>query len=134
MKGASRRPEQVAETVRAIVATALATEIRDPRIGFSTVSRVHVTADLSHAKIHVAVQDEEPVARQKALEGLRSAAGFLRSKVAKALSTRIVPELHFELDDGLAHSARINAILAGLRTESEAAAGPAPDAAEDDSR
>lgn len=130
MKGASRRPEQVAETVRSIVATALTTEIRDPRIGFTTVSRVQVTPDLSHAKIAVAVHGDEPEARAKALEGLKSCAGFLRSKVAKALSTRVVPELHFVIDDGLAHAARINEILAGLRDERVPEALPlAPDAA-----
>lgn len=117
MKGPSRRPEQVAETVRQIVATALATEIRDPRVGFTTVSRVQVTPDLSHAKIAVAVPEEDPAARQRALEGLQSAAGFLRTKVAKALATRIVPELHFVLDEGLAHATRIDQILAGLREE-----------------
>ena len=53
-------------------------------------------------------------AKQKALEGLRSAAGFLRTRVAKALTTRTVPELHFELDRGLEHAARINELLASL--------------------
>jgi len=134
MKSASRRPEQVAETVRAIVATALAVEIRDPRIGLTTVSRVVVTPDLSHAKIAVAVHGEDPESRKKALEGLKSCTGFLRTKVAKALSTRIVPELHFEIDDGLAHAARINEILAGLREsgqpDADEAAGAAADAPE----
>ena len=53
----------------------------------------------------------------RALEGLQSAARFLRSRAARALSTRIVPELHFELDKGLEHAARINELLEGLRRE-----------------
>ncbi|MEP6572143.1 MAG: 30S ribosome-binding factor RbfA [Gemmatimonadota bacterium] len=113
MKGQSRRPEQVAETVRQVVAEALVSEVRDPRIGFVTVTHVLVTNDLSHAKIRVSIMGEN-VDKAKALEGLESAAGFLRSKVTRALSTRIVPELHFELDKGLEHAARINSVLAEL--------------------
>ena len=55
--------------------------------------------------------------KQRALEGLQSAAGFLRSKLAKALTTRMVPELHFELDRGLEHAARINELLEQVRCE-----------------
>jgi ribosome-binding factor A len=116
MKGQSRRPEQVAETVRQVVAEALVSEVRDPRIGFVTVTHVLVTNDLSHAKIRVSIMGEN-VDKAKALEGLESAAGFLRSKITRALSTRIVPELHFELDKGLEHAARINSVLADLKRE-----------------
>ena len=59
----------------------------------------------------------DDAARQRALEGLESAAGFLRSRAARALTTRTVPELHFELDRGLQHAARINELLDGLRRE-----------------
>ena len=118
MKGSSRRPEQVAENLRQVVADALARDIRDPRVGFVTLTGVTVTQDLSHAKIRVSVQGDAD-AKQKALEGLRSAAGFLRTRVAKALTTRTVPELHFELDRGLEHAARINEVLASLKQEEQ---------------
>ena len=118
MKGSSRRPEQVAENLRQVVADALTREIRDPRVGFVTLTGVTVTQDLSHAKIRVSVPGDED-AKQKALEGLRSAAGFLRTRVAKALTTRTVPELHFELDRGLEHAARINEVLASLKQEEQ---------------
>ena len=116
MKSSSRRPEQVAETLRQVIAEGLAREVRDPRIGFVTVTGVLVTPDLSHARIMVSVPGDE-AAQSRALEGLQSAGRFLRSRAARALSTRIVPELHFELDKGLAHAARINELLAGLRRE-----------------
>jgi ribosome-binding factor A len=118
MKGSSRRPEQVAENLRQVVADALTRDIRDPRVGFVTLTHVAVTADLSHAKIRVSVPGDED-AKQRALEGLRSAAGFLRTRVAKALTTRTVPELHFELDRGLEHAARINEVLASLKQEEQ---------------
>jgi ribosome-binding factor A len=116
MKSSSRRPEQVGETLRQVITAALAREVRDPRVGFVTVTGVLVTPDLSHARIMVSVPGDES-ARTRGLEGLQSAAGFLRSRAARALSTRIVPELHFELDKGLQHAARINQLLEGLRRE-----------------
>jgi ribosome-binding factor A len=115
-KGSKRRPDQVAEAVRQTIADALLSELRDPRIGFVTVTGVEVTNDLSLARVRVSVMGEE-AERVQALAGLESAAGFLRSRVGKALSTRVVPEIRFELDRGLEHAARIERILGELRTE-----------------
>ena len=119
MKGPSRRPEQMAETVRQVVSEALLTEVRDPRISMVTVTHVVVSNELSWATVSVSVMGEEPD-KVRALEGLRSAAGFFRSKLGKALHTRIVPEVKFELDRGLEHAARINAVLAELKREDPA--------------
>lgn len=116
-KGASRRPEQVAETVRAVLADALLRgEVRDPRVGMVTVSAVDVTRDLSHATVRV-VPHGEPEAREEAVAALQHAAGYLRGFVAKALSTRISPQLHFVLDRGFEHAQEIDRLLAGLRRE-----------------
>jgi ribosome-binding factor A len=106
----------VAEVIRQVLAEALTREVRDPRIGLVTLTRVTVSGDLSHAQVFVMVPGEE-AERLRALEGLRSAAGFLRSRIAKALATRTIPELHLELDRGLEHAARINAMLADLKRE-----------------
>ena len=103
-KASSRRPEQVAETIRAVLAEALLRgDLRDPRIGLVTVSAVDVTRDLSHATV-IVVPHGDDEAKQAAIEGLRSAAGYLRRMVSKELSTRIVPELHFQLDRGFEHA------------------------------
>jgi ribosome-binding factor A len=112
----NRRAAQVGQSLRQIIADALLGEIRDPRVGMVTVTSVSVTGDLSQAKVTVAVPGTEED-RQKALEGLRSAAGFFRSKAAKALTTRIVPEISFALDRGVEHAARIDALLAEVRRE-----------------
>jgi ribosome-binding factor A len=116
MKGSSRRPEQVAETLRQVVTEALAREVRDPRVGFVTITAVLVSGDLGHARIMVSVPGEESD-KTRALEGLQSAAGFFRSRAARALSTRTVPEFHFELDKGLEHAARIDELLNVIRRE-----------------
>ena len=116
MKGSSRRPEQMAETLRQVITDALTREVRDPRVGFVTITGLLVTNDLSHARVMVSVPGEE-TEKVRALEGLQSAAGFLRSRAARALTTRTVPELHFELDRGLEHAARINELLNTIRQE-----------------
>jgi ribosome-binding factor A len=118
MKGSSRRPEQMAETLRQVITETLAREVRDPRVGFVTVTAVLVTNDLSHARVLVSVPGEEGE-KTRAIEGLQSAAGFLRSRAARTLTTRTVPELHFELDRGLEHAVRINELLNSIRREDE---------------
>jgi ribosome-binding factor A len=118
VKGSSRRPEQVAETLRQVITDALAREVRDPRVGFVTVTGVLVSNDLSHARVMVSLPGEE-ADKDRALEGLHSAAGFLRSRAARSLTTRSVPELHFELDRGLEHAARINELLNTIRREEQ---------------
>jgi ribosome-binding factor A len=102
--------------VRQVVSEALLTDVRDPRIGMVTVTGVQVSNDLSWAEVRVSVMGEDQD-KQRTLEGLASAAGFLRSRLGKALSTRTVPEIRFELDRGLEHAARINAVLADLKRE-----------------
>lgn len=135
MKGSNRRPEQVGETIRQVLADALLRgEIRDPRVGLVTITGVRVSGDLSSARVYVAAHGEA-AERQNALAGLRSAAGFLRGRVARVLTTRTVPELRFELDTGLEEAARIDALLAEVRREAapgtDAEAG-APSPAEGD--
>jgi ribosome-binding factor A len=118
VKGSSRRPEQVGETLRQVITDALARQVRDPRVGFVTVTAVLVSNDLSHARVLVSVPGEDGE-KIRALEGLQSAAGFLRSRAARTLTTRSVPELHFELDRGLEHAARINELLNSMRREDQ---------------
>ncbi|HEY7611405.1 MAG TPA: 30S ribosome-binding factor RbfA [Gemmatimonadales bacterium] len=118
MRQPSRRPEQVAGTIRQVIADALTREVRDPRVGFVTVTSVLVTNDLSHARVLVSIPGDE-AEKTRALQGLQSAAGFLRSRVARALTTRTVPELHFELDKGVEHAARIEDLLESIRREEQ---------------
>jgi ribosome-binding factor A len=118
VKSSSRRHEQVGETLRQVITTALARDVRDPRVGFVTVTAVLVTNDLSHARVMISVPGDD-ADKNRALEGLQSAAGFLRSRAARTLTTRSVPELHFELDRGLEHAARINELLNTIRREGQ---------------
>jgi len=110
----SHRPERVSEAIRQTVAAFLTSAVRDPRIGFVTVTAVEVSADLAHARVRVSVMgtDEE---KARSLEGLESAARFLRAQLAKELSLRVTPELRFELDRGVEHAQRIDRLLRDLK-------------------
>jgi ribosome-binding factor A len=114
MRRSSHRPERVAELIRQSVAAFLTGGVRDPRIGFVTVTGVEVTPDLSHATVNVSVMgsDEE---KATSLEGLGSAARYLRAQLAKELPLRTCPELHFRLDRGIEHAQRINQVLKDLQ-------------------
>jgi len=110
----SHRSERLGELIRQTVGAFLASQVRDPRIGFVTITGVEVSPDLSHARIRVSVMgsDEE---REKSLEGLGSAARFLRAQLAKEIHLRTAPELRFELDRGVEHARRIDQVLKQLK-------------------
>jgi ribosome-binding factor A len=112
----SHRPERVAEAIRQTVAAFLTSNVRDPRVGFVTVTAVDVSGDLAHARIRVSVMgsDDEKV---KSLEGLTSAARFLRAQLSRELHLRVTPELRFELDRGLEHALRIDQVLKRLKED-----------------
>jgi ribosome-binding factor A len=114
MRTGSHRPERVAELVRHVVAEFLTGDVRDPRIGFVTVTAVEVSADLSHATVRVSVMGTEDE-KARSLEGLGSAARFLRATLARELRLRTSPELHFLLDRGLEHAQQIDRVLKELK-------------------
>ncbi len=110
----SHRPERVAEAIRQTVAAFLTGTVRDPRVGFVTVTAVDVSADLGHARVRVSVMGSEDE-KGKSLEGLASAARFLRAQLARELPLRVTPDLSFELDRGLEHAQRIDQVLKKLK-------------------
>lgn len=107
----NRRPDRVAEAIRAETASFLASGVKDPRvIGLVTVTGVDVARDLRSAQIFVSVLGTESE-RAATMEGLASAAGHLRSRLGKALRLRSAPEVLFRLDESIARAARIHAVL-----------------------
>lgn len=89
---------------------AILTDIKDPRVQDVTVTYVEMTPDMRQAKVHVSVMGNETKQRLS-LAGLKSAAGFLQSKVAKRIDTRYTPRLEFVLDLGVKKSIEIAEIL-----------------------
>src|SRR4029453_14391292 len=85
-------------------------ELKDPRIKFTTVTRAEVSADLQHAKVYVSVMGSERD-RNLTLHGLRSAAGFIQSKLGDRMRTRYVPVLEFVIDEGIKNSLEVTRLL-----------------------
>jgi ribosome-binding factor A len=115
-KSGKHRPERLAALVQESIASTVTTAIKDPRVGFVTITGVTVSPDGTHAMVRVSVMGTE-AEKASALEGLESARGFLRGQMARNLKLRTVPELRFELDRGLEHAHRINQILADLKRD-----------------
>ena len=104
------RMRRVDEAMRQVLGDALAQELKDPRIGFVTVTDVKTSPDLRHARVYVSVLG--PEAEQEAtLAGLQSAHGFLQGRVAAELRLKRTPELQFELDHTPERAARLEALL-----------------------
>jgi len=114
MKRPNHRPERVSELIRQAVGQFLTGDVRDPRIGFVTVIGVDVSTDLSHANVRVSVMGTEEEKAQS-LEGLASAARYLRAQLSSDLHLRTSPELHFHLDRGIEHAQRIDQVLKKLK-------------------
>ena len=105
-----RRAARLGEAIREQVSELIAKKLKDPRIGFVTITRVELTADQRIAKILVGVLGDDE-ARKKSLQGLRQAAGFVRRELARELRMRFVPEVLFEYDRGLEATDRVAQLL-----------------------
>src|SRR5436309_9685511 len=95
---ATGRMRRVDEAIRQVIGDALAGEVKDPRVGFVTVTDVSTSADLSHARVYVSVLGDA-VQREQSLAGLRSAHGFLQKYIARELGLKRTPTLEFSYDD-----------------------------------
>ena len=106
----THRLARVAEVVREVAAETILFEIRDPRVKHVTVTRAEVAADLQHAKVFVSVMGTEKE-QALAMHGLKNAAGFVQSKLAKRLETRFLPVIIFVVDEGVKKSVEVALLL-----------------------
>jgi len=121
----SHRLARLSEAIREVAANAILFEIKDPRVKNVTVTRAEVSADLQHAKVYVSIMGSEKE-QQLTMHGLRSAAGFIQTKVADRLTTRYVPHITFILDEGVKKSIEIARLIREANEQSAAAAGIVP--------
>ena len=103
------RSERVAGQLRRDLARLIQREIKDPDVGFVSLSDVEVTRDLAHAKVFITVFDPEQA--DTSLQALRRAAAFLRRRLGKELRLRHVPELHFLHDDSVEQGSHIDKLI-----------------------
>lgn len=119
------RPERVGDQIRAELAALLAREVKDPGIGFVTLTAVRVTADLQLARVYYTVLGDDR-ARRDTARALERATPFLRRQIASRLRLRRAVELAFHYDESIAKQERVEQLLREIH-EQEAAAGGAPD-------
>lgn len=119
------RPDRVADQIRGELGQLLAREVHDPGIGFVTITRVHVTPDLQHARVFYTVLGDER-ARRSSDRALHRAIPFLRRQIGSRLRLRRVPELEFLYDESIAGQDRIEQLIHEIH------AAEAPDTPDDD--
>ena len=106
----SERMRRVDEAIRQVIGDALACDLKDPRVGFVTVTDVKTSADLSHARVYVSVLGD-PEARKDSLVGLDSAHGFLQGRIGRELKLKRTPTLEFSYDDTTDRAMRVDALI-----------------------
>jgi ribosome-binding factor A len=107
---ASSRMRRVNEVIRQVLGDVIATDLKDPRIGFVTVTDVDTSPDLRTARVYVSVLGDE-ADREKALAGLQSAHGFLQGRIAAELRMKRTPTLTFHYDESVDRGVRISRLL-----------------------
>jgi ribosome-binding factor A len=106
----SSRAERIADQIQRDLADLIRTEVKDPRVGMVTLTGVEVTNDYRHAKVFFTILGDAATVTS-ALQGLHKASGFLRSLLARGLSLRIVPELHFVYDESVERGTRLSKLI-----------------------
>jgi len=106
----SLRANRVGEQMKKELSDIIGRKIKDPRIGFVTVTGVEVTGDLQQAKVYITVLGDQKQ-RENTLNGLEKAKGFIRSEVGHRIRLRITPELFFEIDESIDYGNKIETLL-----------------------
>lgn len=110
------RMRRVDEAIRQVIGDAVAGDLKDPRVGFVTVTDVRTSADLRHARVYVSVLGADggasvPQEREETIEGLRSAHGFLQGRLAGELRLKRTPALEFIYDDTTDRALRVDELI-----------------------
>ena len=106
----SVRQEKIQSQLLHEISDMIKKEIRDPRVGFITLTSAEITRDLRHAKIFVSVLGEE-LARKESVKALNGAVGMFRGEFARRAHLRVAPEMEFVLDEGIERGQRIFELL-----------------------
>jgi ribosome-binding factor A len=111
-----KRSERLGELILAEISALGVRNLKDPRLGFVTFTRVELSDDLRHAKVFVSTLGSEPE-KARTLQGLGSATGYIRRHLGRVLHLRYTPELTFVIDESMEHGARIAQLLRQLHAE-----------------
>ncbi|THF67129.1 30S ribosome-binding factor RbfA [Pseudothauera nasutitermitis] len=120
------RGQRVAEQIRRELAELIRLEVKDPRVGFISLTEVEVTPDYAHAKVYfTSMHGEEGL--DEILAGLRRASGFLRRELGRRVRIHTTPELHFQYDKSLEQGSRLSRLIDEAVREDEARHDPKED-------
>lgn len=104
------RTRRVGEQVKRTLGELIQRELRDPRVGWVTITAVNVTSDFSHATVYFTLFGEDSSV-EETLKALDHSAGFLRSRLSKSLQLRTVPLLHFRHDESVEHGSDMESLI-----------------------
>lgn len=110
------RVGRVAEEIKKELSQLIQSELKDPRIGFVTVTDVEVTGDLSEANVYLSILGDEDQ-KQQSLAGIAKATGFLRTEIGKRIRLRHTPSLFFHIDESIAYGNKIDVLLGQIKKE-----------------
>ena len=113
----SQRTDKVSKLARQVLGETIGS-LKDPRVGFTTVTSVRVSADLRHALVFISVMGDEDE-QQETMAGLESAKAYLRGELGRQVRTKYTPQLHFELDHGPEDAQRLEAVFQKLHRDDE---------------
>ena len=113
-----KRAERVGDQIKVEIADILARRIKDPRIGFVTVTAVEVTDDLRYARVFVSILEGSPQ-QGKTFKGLFRASSFIRSELGKRLRLKFVPQLSFHLDQSAQKAAHVLQLLEEIKKKDD---------------
>ncbi len=118
---------RVNEALREVLSARISTSLKDPRVGFVTVTAVETSPDLSHARVYVSVLGDD-AERESSLEGLASAHGYLQAAVAEEVRMKRTPTLEFLHDESIDRGFRISELLDEDSPDAASLPNPADDA------
>ncbi len=112
-----KRSVRVGDLIREEIADIIMHRLKDPRLGFVTVTGAKVSDDLRHATVYVSVFED--IRRDETLKVLTSSASFIRSELGKRVKMKFIPKLFFKIDESIEYGRKIDRILDGIKSETD---------------
>lgn len=112
------RQERINEMLKVEISDIIRRELKDPRLGFITVTDAEITKDLRYAKVFISVMGTE-AEQQNTLKILQRASGFIRGVFGHRVSMKVIPEIQFRIDTGVQHGMRIFDLLQQIKSDEQ---------------
>ena len=119
----SKRIKKVSEVLKSEISDIIRTRVKDPRVGFITITEIHLSRDLKHARVDISVMGTDQQ-KEETIQGLQNAHAFIQKEIASRIRLRYIPVLRFQLDTRFDDYDRIDQILSNLETGQESPPAP----------